>query len=139
MWHSTQKMANAIGSQLAHNGLEAKVLSLKVNHRSDIMTDVLDAKALVLGSATLNNNMMPAMADFLTYFKGLRPRNKVVAAFGSYGWSGEAVKHLNQALEGINLPLAHPGLRIKNVPGDGDFLACRELADVVAKAVKDLK
>ncbi len=139
MWHSTHKMANAIGSQLAHNGMEVKVLNLKVNHRSDIMTDVLDAKALILGSSTLNNNMMPAMADFITYFKGLRPKNKVVAAFGSYGWSGEAVKHINQAMEGINLPLAHPGLRVKNVPRNEDFTACRELADVVAAAVKELK
>jgi flavorubredoxin len=139
MWQSTHKMANAIGSQLAHNGLEVKVLNLKVNHRSDIMTDVLDAKALVLGSSTLNNNMMPAMADFITYFKGLRPKNKVVAAFGSYGWSGEAVKHINQAMEAINLPLAHPGLKVKNVPRDEDFLACRELADQVAAAVKELK
>jgi len=138
MWHSSEKMANAIGSELAKGGLEVKVLNLKVNHRSDIMTDVLDAKALVLGSATLNNNMLPTMADFLTYFKGLRPKNKVVAAFGSYGWSGEAVKHINQALETINLPLAHPGLRVKNVPREEDFAACRELAAAVVVAVKEL-
>ena len=139
MWHSTEKMANAIGSELAKGGLEVKVLNLKVNHRSDIMTDVLDAKALVLGSATLNNNMLPTMADFLTYFKGLRPKNKVVAAFGSYGWSGEAVKHINQALEAINLPLAHPGVRVKNVPTAEDFAAGRELAAAVVAAVKELK
>lgn len=139
MWHSTEKMANAIASELARGGLEVKMLNLKVNHRSDIMTDVLDAKALILGSPTLNNNMLPVMADFITYFKGLRPKNKVVAAFGSYGWSGEAVKHINQAMEGINLPLAHPGLRVKNVPRDEDFAACRELADAVVAAVKELK
>jgi len=139
MWHSTEKMANAIGSELAKGGLEVKILNLKVNHRSDIMTDVLDAKALVLGSPTLNNNMLPVMADFLTYFKGLRPKNKVVAAFGSYGWSGEAVKHINQALEAINLPLAHPGVRVKNVPTAEDFAAGRELAKAVVAAVKELK
>ncbi|HSH12814.1 MAG TPA: flavodoxin domain-containing protein, partial [Desulfurivibrionaceae bacterium] len=139
MWHSTEKMANAIASQLAKGGLEVKMLNLKVNHRSDIMTEVLDAKALVLGSPTLNNNMLPVMADFITYFKGLRPKNKVVAAFGSFGWSGEAVKHINQAMEGINLPLAHPGLKVKNVPSEEDYTACRDLADAVVAAVKELK
>jgi len=138
MWKSTEKMAKAIASDLARGGLEVKLLNLKVNHRSDIMTDVLDAKALILGSSTLNNNMLPVMADFLTYFKGLRPKKKVMAAFGSYGWSGEAVKHINQAIEGINLPLAHPGVRVKNVPRAEDFEQCRELADAVVAAVKEL-
>ena len=79
------------------------------------------------------------MADFLTYFKGLRPKNKVVAAFGSFGWSGEAVKHINEAIEGIKLPLAHPGLKVKNVPREEDFEACRELARAVVAAVKELE
>ncbi|MBU0674806.1 MAG: flavodoxin domain-containing protein [Proteobacteria bacterium] len=139
MWKSTEKMANAIASELSKGGLEVKMLNLKVNHRSDIMTEVLDAKAMILGSSTLNNNMLPVMADFLTYFKGLRPKNKVMAAFGSYGWSGEAVKHINQAIEGINLPLAHPGVRVKNVPTEENFEECRELARAVVAAVKELE
>ncbi len=139
MWKSTEAMARAIFSGLLQTGIQGKRMDLKVNHRSDIMTDVLDAKALVLGSPTLNNNMLPVMADFITYFKGLRPKNKVVAAFGSFGWSGEAVKHINQAMEGINLPLAHPGLKVKNVPTEEDYTACRELADAVVAAVKELK
>ena len=138
MWKSTEKMAKAIASELSRGGLEVKMLNLKVNHRSDIMTDVLDAKGLILGSATLNNNMLPVMADFLTYFKGLRPKHKVMAAFGSYGWSGEAVKHINQVIEGINLPLAHPGVRCKNVPRPEDFEQCKELAQAVVAAVKEL-
>ncbi|MCK4837764.1 MAG: FprA family A-type flavoprotein [Desulfobulbaceae bacterium] len=138
MWHSTEKMAKVIGSELARGGLEVKMLNLKVNHRSDIMTDVLDAKALILGSSTLNNNMLPVMADFITYFKGLRPKNKVVAAFGSYGWSGEAVKHINQVMEAINLPLAHPGVRVRNVPRPEHFEECQELARAVVAAVKEM-
>ena len=79
------------------------------------------------------------MADFITYFKGLRPKNKVVAAFGSYGWSGEAVKHINQVMEAIKLPLAHPGVRVKNVPRPEDFEECKELASAVVKAVKEME
>ncbi len=137
MWHSTELMAKAICSEIAKHGVEAKLFNLKANHRSDIMTDVLDAKALVFGSPTLNNGMMPTMADFLTYLKGLRPKGQIAAAFGSFGWSGEAVKHINGYLEEMKLELVHPGLKVKNVPREEDFAACRELGMAVAKAIKD--
>lgn len=136
MWHSTELMAKAICSEIANAGVEAKLLSLKANHRSDVMTEVLDAKALIFGSPTLNNGMLPNMGDFLTYLKGLRPKGQVAAAFGSFGWSGEAVKHINGYLEDMKLELAHPGLKVKNVPREEDFVGCRELADCVVKAMQ---
>jgi flavorubredoxin len=52
------------------------------------MTEVLDAKAIIVGSSTLNKGLFPTLADFLTYMKGLKPKGKIGAAFGSYGWSG---------------------------------------------------
>jgi flavorubredoxin len=136
MWLSTELMAKSICSEIAKAGIEAKLLNLKTNHRSDIMTEVLDAKALVFGSPTLNNGILPTMADFLTYLKGLRPKGQVVAAFGSFGWSGEAVKHINGYLEEMKLELAHPGLRVKNVPREEDFAGCRELGAAIVKAMQ---
>lgn len=56
-------------------------------YRSDIMTEVLDAKAIIVGSSTLNKGLFPTLADFLTNMKGLKPKGKIGAAFGSYGWS----------------------------------------------------
>jgi flavorubredoxin len=136
MWQSTELMAKAICSEIAKAGIEAKLLNLKTNHRSDIMTEVLDAKALIFGSPTLNNGIMPTMGDFLTYLKGLRPKGQVAAAFGSFGWSGEAVKQINGHLAEMKLELAHPGLKIKNVPREEDFAACRELGAAVVKALQ---
>jgi flavorubredoxin len=136
MWHSTELMAKSICSEIAKAGIEAKLLNLKTNHRSDIMTEVLDAKALVFGSPTLNNGILPTMGDFLTYLKGLRPKGQVAAAFGSFGWSGEAVKHINGYLEDMKLELAHPGLKVKNVPREEDFAGCRELGAAVVKAMQ---
>jgi len=77
MWQSTEKMAFAIAEGLNQEGATFKLLNLKLNHRSDIMTEVLDAKAIVLGSSTINNGMMPSMADVLCYMKGLRPAGKL--------------------------------------------------------------
>lgn len=136
MWHSTEKMAQAIYSGLVNEGIEVKMLHVRRNHRSDILTEVLDAKALVFGSPTLNNNMMPAMADILTYLKGLRPKDKIGAAFGSYGWSGEAVKHINGYLEEMHIELVDPGFKVKNVPSHEPLHDCVELGRKIAQAIR---
>ena len=75
------------------------MLDLKVNHHSDIMTKVLDAKYICIGSPTLNNNMLPSVSAFLTYFKGLAPKNKVGMAFGSYGWGGQSIGIVEKILK----------------------------------------
>jgi flavorubredoxin len=135
MWHSTEKMARAVVSGLVAEGVSVKLMNLRVNHRSDILTEVLDAKAVIFGSPTLNNNMMPRMADILTYLKGLRPKGKVGAAFGSYGWSGEAVKHINAVMEEMGIELVEPGLKIKNVPAHDRLRECVELGREIGKSV----
>jgi flavorubredoxin len=116
MWHSTAAMAIAITEGLAAGGTGAKLLSLKANHRSDILHEVLEAGAIFVGSPTLNNNLFPTVADILTYLKGLRPQNLIGASFGSYGWSGEAVGQAKEFLEAMKVELVHEGLRHRFVP-----------------------
>lgn len=135
MWHSTEKMAMAIVDGIRQEGVPAKPLHLRKWHRSEIMTEVFDAKAVVLGSPTLNNQLYPSLADFLTYMKGLKPLNKIGAAFGSYGWSGEAVKLLNKELEAMKFELIDPGLRVQYVPDADNLEACYELGRKVGKAI----
>ena len=57
-------------------GVPVKLYDLKVDHISDIMTDVLKAEYVVVGSPTINNQMLPTVASFLCYMKGLAPKNK---------------------------------------------------------------
>ena len=116
MWHSTEMMAKAIASGLDAEGVEVRPMSLKKWHRSDVMTEIMDAKAILVGSPTLNNGIFPTVADMLTYMKGLRPKNKIAAAFGSFGWSGEAVKIINAEFEEMKLEVVDPGLKIQFVP-----------------------
>ena len=137
MWHSTEKMAHAVGGGLAEEKVSVQLLDLKTNHRSDIMTEVLDAGALIFGSATLNNGMLPRMADMLHYLRGLRPQNKIGAAFGSYGWSGEAVSLMNQAMEEMKIRVVDPGMKIKHFPTDKDLGTCEELGRKIGKALKE--
>jgi flavorubredoxin len=136
MWHSTEMMAKAVADGIMDEGVSVQLLDLQVNHRSDVITEVLDTKAVVLGSPTLNNGMLPRMAGFLQYMKGLKPGNKIGAAFGSYGWSGEAVKQMNQAMEEMKFTVTEPGIRIKYVPAHPDLKECVEMGRRIGKAVK---
>lgn len=136
MWQSTEKMANAIADGVQAEGVCVKVMSLQSSHRSDVITELLDSRAVIFGSPTINNNMFPTMADMLCYMKGLRPAKKIAAAFGSYGWGGEAVKQINAALEEMKFDIIDQGIRANYVPNDDVFAECRELGRKAALAVK---
>lgn len=136
MWHSTERMAAAIAEGIAESGVSVKVMDLAGTHRSDVITELLDARAVVLGSATLNNGMLPRMADLLCYMKGLRPVGKIGAAFGSYGWGGEAPRLLNAALEELKFEIADEPLRVNYVPTEEDLAKCAELGRKIASLVK---
>jgi flavorubredoxin len=133
MWHSTELMANTIAEALGEEGVHAEPMHLRAWHRSDVLTEVLDAGAILIGSPTLNNGLFPTVSDFITYLKGLKPQNKVAAAFGSHGWSGEAVKVITKELEDMKFKVVDPGLRIQFVPDKEGLEACRELAKKIAK------
>jgi len=137
MWHSTEAMADAIINGLGEAGVDARPFHLRADHRSDVITEVLDAGAVVVGSPTLNNGLFPTVSDFLTYLKGLKPKNKVGAAFGSYGWSGEAVKLVTRELEEMGVDMVTPGIRIQYVPDEKGLEACRELAKTIAAALPE--
>jgi len=136
MWHSTEKMADAVAAGLNAEGISVRPMYLRKWHRSDIMTEVLDAKAVLIGSPTLNNNLFPTVSDFLTYMKGLKPLNKIGAAFGSYGWSGEAPKMITQALEGMNFEIVEP-VRHQYIPNEKALEASFELGLAVGRAIND--
>ena len=135
MWHSTEIMARTIVESLGQEGVDARPMHLRSCHRSDIITEVIDAGAVIVGSPTLNNGPFPTVSDFMTYMKGLRPKNKVAAAFGSYGWSGEAVKLITRELKEMEFELVDPGLRIQYVPDDKGIQACHELGKKIAQGL----
>jgi flavorubredoxin len=137
MWHSTETMADAIATGIANEGVAVRPMHIRSTHRSDIMTEVLDAAAVIVGSPTINNQLFPTVADFLTYMKGLKPQNKIGAAFGSYGWSGESVKLINKELEAMKFDIIDPGIRIHYVPDQDGKDACFELGRKIGKAIKE--
>ena len=132
MWHSTEKMAQKITDTLIEEGVSAKSIHLRSWHRSEIMTEVVDAGAIIVGSPTINNGLFPTVSDFLTYMKGLKPQNKIATAFGSYGWSGEAVKLITNELKAMKFDVLEPGIRIQYVPDEQKLEACAVIAKDIA-------
>jgi len=137
MWHSTEAMADEIAAGIADEGVFVRPIHIRSSHRSEIMTEVLDAAAVVVGSPTLNNQLFPTVSDFLVYMKGLKPVNKIGAAFGSYGWSGEAVKLINEEFDAMKFDVIDPGIRIQYVPEKKGLEACFELGKRVGRAVNE--
>jgi flavorubredoxin len=135
MWKSTAMMARAIVDELGVQNVAAELCDLRSWHRSDVITEVQDAGAILVGSPTLNNNIFPTVADFLVYMKGLRPQNKVAGAFGSYGWSGEATRILQKELESMKFDLVSDPVLLKYVPDEDGLEKCRQLARAAADAL----
>lgn len=94
MWHSTELIAHALETAFTDCNIPVKLCDLKHENNSDIIAELLDARYLAVGSPTLNNNMMPSIAGFLTYFKGLNGNQKKFIAFGSYGWGGQSIQQV---------------------------------------------
>lgn len=133
MWRSTELMARAIMDGLTAGGVHAVLMPLEESHRSDVATEILDAGALIAGSPTLNNSILPTVADVMTYLKGLRPRNLLGGAFGSYGWGGEAVGQLEGILNGMKTEPVGEQVKIQYVPDDAGLARCEEFGKHVAE------
>ncbi|HOO70911.1 MAG TPA: FprA family A-type flavoprotein [Spirochaetota bacterium] len=123
MWKSTEKIAYTIQAAFENKSYVSRMLNLQHNHISDIMTEVIDAKYICVGSPTLNNNMMPTVASFLTYLKGLAPKGRIGLAFGSYGWGGQSVAMVEdvlkscgfEMLENIKINYVPSGIELSNI------------------------
>jgi len=99
MWGTTKKLAQKLSLEYEKKGYKVELINLSEKHYSYAMARLLEAKYIFVGSPTLNNNMMPSVNAFLTYMKGLKPKNRAACAFGSYGWSGESIGQVNDILQ----------------------------------------
>ena len=136
MWEGTRKMAEAIGNGLAAEGIPFKIFHMAVSDRNDVLTEIFQAGAVIIGSPTLNNGLLPTIMPVLEDLRGLKFQNKIGAAFGSYGWSGEGIKVIEEHLGRCKIPVAAPGVRAKWQPKPEDLAECEKLGRQVAGALK---
>jgi flavorubredoxin len=137
MWHSTEVIANALYQGLVDEGVETVIHSLNSSHRSDVITDILDAKAVFVGSPTLNNHVFPTVAGFIAYLRGLKPQNKIGAVFGSYGWGGGAKKWLESEMKATGIELLESDLEYVLRPTEKEYEKTKEYGRRIAKKIKE--
>lgn len=136
MWNSTEIMAREILRGISESNVEASLFHLRRNEWSQIVTEVLDSKVILIGSPTMNNDIFPTVSGFLTYLTGLRPKEKIWVTFGSYGWAGGAVKGMNDRLKSAgNEPVE--SLEIKFRPNESELSKCYELGRKIALKIKN--
>ncbi|MCX5704814.1 MAG: flavodoxin domain-containing protein [Candidatus Omnitrophica bacterium] len=136
MWGSTEKMARKIADGILESGVSVKIFDVTTSDRTEIIKEMLDSKGFIFGSSTHDNSMLPSMAGFLEFVRGLTPKNRIAAAFGSFGWAGGAVKDLEELINRSGLTLAQPGIGIKYVPDEAESKRCYEFGKEFAAKIK---
>lgn len=136
MWGSTEKLAYSLFEGLEERGIAVTLRNLRTIHSSDIMTDLLTAKAILIGSPTLNMGMLPTVGGFLTYLKGLRPKRRIGFAFGSYGWAGQSVKEIEAVMRGLGWDIPVEGVSVQYIPDEADLQKIRAIGNQLGDLLK---
>ncbi len=134
MWHSTEKIAMAIAEGIASKGVKVRVFHVRKDSWADIMTEILDAKAVCIGSPTMHGSVFPPIAGFLAYMKGLKPKNKIAAVFSSYGWGIGAYEEIIELLKDLEFGIIE-GLKVKFRPSEEELEVARELGEKIGEIV----
>lgn len=133
---STARMAEAIAAGAeAVSGIRVSLYDLDGGETEPFVDLIEAADAIALGSPTVNGDAVKPVWDLLSSLAVVSLRGKVGAAFGSYGWSGEAVPMIEDRLRGLKLRVPVPGLRLKLIPTDAELTDCRDFGRALAEAV----
>ena len=135
MWRSTERMAYAICDGITRNGVEARLFQMRRSDFAEVLKEILDAKAVIVGSPTLNSSMFPTISAFINYVAGLRPKGKIWSSFGSYGWGGGAVRAINNQLKESRFDVLEPSLQIRYAPTDEELQKCIEFGEKIAEKI----
>ncbi len=135
MWGGTEAMARHIVEGLSSRGIPTRLLMLSRTDRSDVISEILEAKAVVIGSPTLNNGVLPQVAELLSELKGLRFKGRIGAAFGCYGWGGGATKVIKEALDQSGITVALPELECNWHPDQDLLNRCFQFGVELAKVL----
>ncbi len=132
---NTKAMADAVVEGAKSRNVDAQA----VNFHEARIEDIKAADAIALGSSTFYYKMLPPMEKFIDSIAKANIKAKVGAAFGSYGWSGEAPVMIAEQMRKIGLNVIDPVLRIQYAPTEKDLEECKRLGKDLANKVKPAK
>ena len=137
MWHSTEYMTTPLMEGIKAAGVDVEVIKLRATPMSIAIKRFWESRAMLVGTPTLNNIMFPSVAEFLSHLRGLRPKDRIAGAFGSFGWGGGAVKEVYGEFKKMGLETVEPGVEVLYRPGPEDEKKCFEFGRQFAEKVKE--
>ncbi len=129
---NTKAMADAIVEGVESRNVDAQVMNF---HEARI-EKIKSADAVAIGSSTFYYKMLPPMEKFIDSLSKANVKGKVGAAFGSYGWSGEAPIMIAEKMRALGMDVIDPVLRIQYQPVEKDLEECKRLGKDIANKVK---
>lgn len=138
MWDGTRQMAEAIAKGITETDqtVTVKLFNVARSDKNDVITEIFKSKAILVGSPTVNKGVLSAVAGILEEIKGLRFQNKKAAAFGCYGWSGEAIKVISERLKEGGFQVLNDGIREKWNPNGESLENCMLFGKDFVSSVK---
>src|SRR4030065_1099155 len=130
----TKKMADANAEGARSRNVDAEIMNF---HEARI-EDIKAADAIAIGSSTFHYKMLPPMEKFIESLAKANIKAKIGAAFGSYGWSGEAPVMIAEKMRELGMEVIDPVLRIQYQPMEKDLEECKRLGKDIAIKVKNV-
>jgi len=118
-------------------GIRASLYDLEGSEVSPFVDLIEEADGIIFGSPTINGDAVKPVWDLLSSLAVINTRGKLGAAFGSFGWSGEAVRMMEDRMRGLKMELPVPGLKLKLIPSDEELEGCRCFGRKVAEALSE--
>ena len=137
MWHSTERMTVPVMQGIKDAGVDCRVIKLRATPMSVAVKEFWTARGCLIGTPTINNVMFPSVAEFLYHLSGLRPKERMAGAFGSFGWGGGAVKEAYEYFKKMGLETVEPGIQVLYRPSGEDEENCYEFGKNFALSVSE--
>lgn len=132
---NTAAMAEKVAEGVRAGGA-VPVLMNSVAVPMDEMIDAIEESAgILIGTATLNSNVPAPILQVVANLVVLNMKGKPASVFGSYGWSGEAIKTVQDILASMRLKVAPEPVKVRMAPSEADLKACFEFGRAFAGIV----
>lgn len=120
---NTKKTAEKIAEGIKMAGdIEVELMDIEMADLMSLEDKVDKSSAIIVGTPTINQNTLLPIYNLMAVINPVRNRGKLAGAFGSYGWSGEAVKIVQENLRNLKLKLYNEeGLKINFIPFEKSF------------------
>jgi Uncharacterized flavoproteins len=125
MTGNTMKVAKALVNGLKDAGVSSQVFNLKDADLDMVREEILKSDGFLAGSSTKYGDMVGTVEELLKSLKGRDVKGKLAAAFGSYGWSGEAIIHIEDYLGDAGFTVVNRNYLIKKTGMDMNLLPLR--------------